>query len=186
MIILDIETTGTDANKNGMLSLGAVHYETGETFYGECHLTEGREIHPIALEINGFTLEQIHNKSLPSDGKLLMNFIIAFSHLKDNLIGGHNVGHLDLLFIEEIFGRDKRISTKFPFSYRTVDLHSLAYQKFGESLSHEQICKRLGLEPEQKPHNALKGALSERDAFKILLQKSTGYSQEEIDEYSMK
>ncbi len=171
MIVTDIETSGLDARLNGMLSLGAVDYKTGAKFYGECRITDDREANPFALQINGFTEKQARDTSKQSDKDLLLKFVMFAKTCDSNVLAGHNVGHFDIIFLEEIFSRiNSEFLPKFPFSYRTVDLHSLAYARFGESLTHEQICVRLGLTPEEKPHNALQGAVSECAAIKRLLK----------------
>ena len=176
MIIVDIETSGVNPNKNGMLSIGAVDLDSNQEFYLECQLTEGREVEPIALEINGFTLENIRHENKLTDTEALLTFCRWTERFKDKMLGGHNIGHLDILFLEEIWSRIDSgflggIKPKFPFSYRTVDLHSISYAEFGESLTHPQICEALGLTPEPKPHNALEGAKSEAAAFRLLLGK---------------
>lgn len=174
MIVLDIETSGVSAIKNSMLSLGAVKYDTGEEFYAECRITAGRVVEPIALEINGFTLEEIQADGKASD----VDIYERFKHWAagDKLLAGHNVGHFDIIFLEEIHERLYGANVKFPFSYRTVDLHSIAYARFGESLTHEQICLKLGLMPEPKPHNALQGARSERAAFQMLFMHNPAHA----------
>jgi len=174
MIVLDIETTGTDPKKHCMLSLGAVDYDSGEEFYGECSVYSTSVVDPVALEINGFKGENVQpgKKQFPHD--LYLAFEQWSAKFPDRLLAGHNIGHLDLLFIEVLhdfisnpyFGGDGR---KFPFGYRTLDLHSVAFAKLGRSLSHEGICTALGLPKEPNPHNALAGARSEREAFLRLL-----------------
>jgi DNA polymerase III epsilon subunit-like protein len=167
MIILDIETSGISPYKNGMLSLGAVDFNTKEEFYGECKLTEGREITPIALEINGFTVEQVNDPNKQSDVELYLAFCL-WAQKREPLLAGHNIGHFDILFLEEIHTRLPFEGEKFPFPYRTIDLHSVFYALYKESLSHDKICDRLGLPCEPKPHNALGGAKSEAEAFHTL------------------
>lgn len=167
MIILDIETSGVNPYKHGMLSLGAVDFNTKEEFYGECRLTEGREITPVALEINGFTEAQIQDINKQSDIELYLSFCM-WAQRRDPLLAGHNIGHFDILFLEEIHSRLPMEGEKFPFPYRTVDLHSIAFSIYRESLSHDKICEKLGLPKEPKPHNALEGAKSEAEAFNIL------------------
>lgn len=169
MIILDIETTGTDPLRNCLVSLGAVDFETGEEFYGECRIYHDSEVHPIALQINGFTEEQIYNPARPPAHELYDCFLVWSERFSDKLIAGHNVGHFDILFLEKLH-KILPQETKWPFGYRTLDLHSVAFKVLGKSLSHERICDALGLPVEPKPHNALSGARSERDAFKLLLK----------------
>jgi DNA polymerase III epsilon subunit-like protein len=173
MIVVDIETSGLSPHKHGMLSLGAVDLDSGQEFYGECQLATGRSIDSYALELNGFSEESIKDENKMSDIELFWTFVRFCQKFKDNTLGGHNIGHLDLLFLEEIFSRSQGILPdqlrKFPFSYRTVDLHSVFYAKHKISLSHKDICLHLGLEPEPTPHNALNGARSETNAFRLLL-----------------
>lgn len=174
MIIVDIETSGLDPKINGMLSLGAVDLETNQEFYVECFLGEGREINDRALEINGFTQEQIKDTNKLTDVEAIIAFCRWTERFQDKMLGGHNIGHFDILFLEEIWSRVESgcfegLKPKFPFSYRTVDLHSIAYSRFKQSLTHEEICIKLGLPPEPKPHNALEGARSEASAFRFLL-----------------
>lgn len=169
MIILDIETTGLDPKRNCMVSLGAVDYSSAEEFYEECSIYPHSKVDPIAMSVNGFKLEDIQ------PGEKQVPYIVYWNFLKwaqqfqsPLLLGGHNVGHFDVLFLEALH-EEFPGSDPWPFGYRTVDLHSVAFAKFGESLSHEKICLKLGLPVEPKPHNALLGARSERDAFKLLL-----------------
>ena len=56
MIVVDVETSGLDDEKNSLLSIGAVDfYNPKNQFYGECRVREGAEVNPEALEVNGFT-----------------------------------------------------------------------------------------------------------------------------------
>lgn len=167
MIILDIETTGTDAKLNCMLSLGAIDYYTGREFYGECSIYEDSRVDDVALEINGFSYEEIQPGKKQPAHILYLKFFRWSDSLPDKLLAGHNVGHLDILFLEEL--HKEYMDSAWPFGYRTLDLHSVAFTKFKKSLNHPGICKELGLPTEPKPHNALTGARSERDAFKLLL-----------------
>lgn len=176
MIVLDIETTGIDPNRHCMLSLGAVDMETGKTFYGECCIYPKCEVDPRALEINGFRSEDISpysKKGKQWPHELYLSFLDWTTMFDDKLLAGHNIGHLDMPFLELIHAEKiNNPDNPWPFGYRTVDLHSVAYTVLGESLSHEKICQRLGLVPEPKPHNALQGALSECAALQILLRKT--------------
>lgn len=169
MIVTDLETTGLDPKLHCMASLGAVDYDTGEEFYVECHVPDGKLIDAGALAVNGFTIEQLKDFSKPSPFQAYLRFV-KWTENRDRVLGGHNVGHFDILFLEEIH-KDIVGAGKFPFSFRTVDLHSIAFAKFKESLTHAQICVKLGLTPEPKPHNALEGAKSEYHALRALIDE---------------
>lgn len=169
MIVLDIETTGLDPRKACMLSLGAVDYDSGQEFYGECRVYPWSDVSPVSLEINGFTLDQIHDCSKPKAVDLYIDFYKWSEQFPDKLLAGHNIGHFDVLFLEH-YHQLQGVVGKWPFGYRTLDLHSVAFAKLGKSLSHEGICEAMGLPKEPRPHNALTGARSERDAIKLLLK----------------
>jgi DNA polymerase III alpha subunit (gram-positive type) len=174
MIIVDIETSGLDPKINGMLSLGAVDLKTNQEFYIECQLTDGREANEKALEINGFTQDQIKDSNKLTDVEALITFCRWTERLEDKMLGGHNIGHLDILFLEEIWSRVDSgcfggLKPKFPFSYRTVDSATLGYALFKKSLSLKDLCLELGVEPENKTHNALEGARKCKEIMKIML-----------------
>lgn len=175
MIILDIETTGLDPKRHCMLSLGAVDYDSGLEFYGECTAYSDSEIDPKALEINGFTRDQLREDYITSN-KPPAHFLYwdfaqwASRHNPPGtiLLAGHNIGHFDILFLEHYHQRFE--PEPWLFGYRTLDLHSVAFTVLGKSLSHAGICEALSLPTEPKPHHALHGARSERDAFKRLFE----------------
>lgn len=169
MIILDIESSGLNPVIHGMLSLGAVDFDSGQEFYGECFLREGKLADPRALEVNGFTEEQIRDENKMSDLELYLAFIMW---VKVNnyvpLLAGQQVGSFDIKFLQEIhesyFKYDQWI-----FGHRSVDLHSISFAKYKKSLSLDEILIHCGLQAESKPHNALNGAKLERDCFKKFL-----------------
>jgi len=173
MIVLDIETTGLSPLVNSMVSLGAVDYVTGEEFYGECRIHPDTQINQTALDINGFTVEQVTDRSKVLPVVLYLNFLNWSTKFDNKLLAGHNIGHFDILFLEYYHAHLNKIygPQNWPFGYRTLDLHSVAFIVLGKSLNHEGICTELGLPIEPKPHNALVGARSERDAFRKLLIK---------------
>ena len=183
MIIVDIETTGlhTGPFRNDMVSLGAVDFETGEEFYGECKAHPDGEISQYALDLNGFTIEQVRdpNKQLPIE---LIDKFIKWSAGREQLLAGHNIGSFDIKFIKDYHDfyyehttPDQKHLVEWPFGFRYIDLHSVAYAILGKSLSMDSICDELGIEREVMPHNALNGAKKEAECFKLLLSKDFQY-----------
>jgi len=178
MIIIDVETGGLDPNKHALLSIGAVDYETGDEFYGECRAYQGYVAHQddliddFALGINGFTREQCNDVTKQWPHSLYMEFLhwAAIAKKRDLLLAGQQVGAFDIPFLKKIASDSHQgIVPTWPFGYRSVDLHSVAFARLGKSLSLDGILTAVGLKPEPKPHNALTGARLERDAFKLLL-----------------
>jgi len=165
MTTLDIETTGLSPDKHCMVSLGAVDNITGDEFYQECRIYPESEVDDFALGVNGFTREQITDSTKPWPHEVLAAFI-EWSVGREPLLGGQQVGSFDILFLKALM---PRIAAKWPFTHRSVDLHSIAYAQLGKSLSLDGILMAVGLQAEVKPHNALTGARLERDAFKRLL-----------------
>lgn len=123
------------------------------------------------MQINGFDPEavKIHVRGKREEAHVLyFDFWEWTEQFSDKLLAGQNIGHLDLPFLEHI--HTNTFTKPFPFPHRTLDLHSVAFTVLGKSLSHADICEALGLPTEPKPHHALHGARSERDAFKKLFE----------------
>lgn len=167
MIALDIETGGIDPQKNSILSIGAVHIESGDEFYIECRNYPDREVDEFALKVNGFTLEQVNDetKVLPH---IAYNALVAWAlkHGDKHMLVGENLPSFDVQFLLDA---QKMSSSPWIFGYRHIDLHSVSYAKFGTSVKMDKTLELLGLPPEPKPHNALTGARVTRDAIKKLL-----------------
>lgn len=193
MIVIDIEASGLDPYRHGLLSIWAVELENpSNQFYGECYLEEGREVHPQALEVIGFTTEQIHDTSKDSARELIAKFVTWFSKIEDQTIAGHNVGYFDLRYLE-------MVSTKYGFwrlGYRTVDLHTIAFveavrrgmkipvKDSKSNLWLDMILSMIGLEPEPKPHIAINGAKLEAEAISRLLYGKRLFPEYEQNELS--
>lgn len=194
-IVLDIESGGLSPTLNPILSIGAVDYQTGDEFYVECHAWRDRErayeMDDYALKVNGFTRKQALDLDKPSQAEAYVRFI-DWAKGRPTLIGGQQVGSFDIPFLKRVHSEAQSVlaarcphegtcavdrasgQDEYPwtFGHRSLDLHSVAYAKFGKSLSLDGILKALGLEAEAKPHNALTGARLERDTFRFLLQST--------------
>ncbi len=182
MIVADIEASGLDPHKHSILSIGAIELEHPERqFYGECRIWEGASIMPDAIAVNGFTEAECRDPKKQSLQELMINFFHWTEQCEDKTLAGQNVS-FDRDFLNDSFSRS---SMSWHFSYRTLDLHSMAYmdaikrnlpiahKNERSDLSLDTILKYVGLPEEPKPHHALNGAKYEAEAFfRILYGKN--------------
>lgn len=180
MIVLDIEASGTDYVKHSIVSIGALDLNNPTNqFYDECRVWDGAHIDPGALEVNGFTEEELLDPTKKTEAEITKAFIGWSAELKDLTILGQNPS----------FDRDSvrhaclRAHLDFPFPYRTLDTHTLAYlhmlkrgitPPFDEvkrrtSLNLDAVLNYVGIPDEPHPHNALTGAMSHAEVASRLL-----------------
>ncbi len=178
MIVADIEASGLDPRKHSLLSIGAIELEHPERqFYGECHVWDGAGIMPDALEVNGFSEAECHDTKKHSLVDLMNDFYHWVEQCGDKTLAGQNVS-FDRDFLNDSFSR---AGMSWHFSYRTLDLHSMAYMdatKRGLPIPHkndrsdfnlDSILDYVGLPPEPKPHIGINGAKYEAECFSRLL-----------------
>lgn len=188
MIVVDVETTGLYPDKNSIVSIGAVDFFNPKNkFYEECMMWNGAEIDPVALEINGFTREQITDPNRLSLEELMKNFIFWRSNIKDRTFSGQNAW-FDIDFLINSAERcnlhpytSKGYSLERGFGKRYVDLHSQTYTHIlsrglepplrngRTNINSDVALIYTGLPKEPRPHNALKGAKMIAEAFSRLI-----------------
>jgi len=179
MIILDVETTGVKAEKDSIVSIGAVEYENPTNqFYIECRIADDIIPHPKALEVNGFTEEQLRDPSKPSLKEAVYQFIHWTNNILDLTLAGENPS-FDRDFIR---AATDKFGTYNPFGFRTNDLQTLTYahhKKRGipillnnrrTNIDLNFTLTYVGLPTEPNPHNALTGAKMEAEAFSRLME----------------
>lgn len=164
---VDVETTGLDPKTSSIVSIGAVDIEVPErTFYIECSVWTGAEIYEGALKINGFTLEQVTTNPV-TEAEAIRKF---FEWLEESpIMVAHNSG-FDRGFIK---CAAERAGVKDPFSFRTIDIHSIVYmhllrlgKEIPSRLSLNECLQSFGLDKEPEPHIALTGAKCNQMLFK--------------------
>ena len=158
MIVVDIETTGTSPERHAILSIGAVNFKNIQNqFYEECRVSSYNLIDNKALHINGFKRKNILSKEKQSLKSSLLKFSKWIEEQNvENFMIGHNI-HFDYEFLKKAYKKNRII---FPFTYRLIDIHSIA---FYESLNFEK---------ERTPHNALIGAkLETKVLYKLIYNK---------------
>lgn len=177
MAIVDIETTGLDPVKNGILSIGAVALDTGTMFYVECFAQPGEEISNEALLINGFGMDEILVHPNPKKMEI-KEALVAFGDWalanKVEILGGHNVS-FDIGFLR---AKMAKYGAKWRFGHRYVDIHSIAYGVFvakgltlpEKGLDLKAVLQFTNLEEANKKevHSALYDAQAEAEAFSRL------------------
>lgn len=178
MIVIDIETTGQVPWENSMLSIGAVDFKNpSNQFYMECRMREGAAVDPEALNINGFTMDEITSDNKESMKDVLVEFVSWASKIDDMTLAGHN-HYMDVYFLEHSL---KLFNLDNPFRYRLVDTHTLVYvsmlsrgldvplEKNGSGINSNIFLKYCGLPEEPMPHNGLTGAKIEAEALSRLI-----------------
>lgn len=171
LFAVDVETTGLDPKVNSIVSIGAVDIEVPErSFYKECRPFEGAIIEDAALHVNGFTREDFEKQLL--DEAMLINHFFDWLDQQEGtpIMVAHNSA-FDKSFIAEAANR---AGFKNPFSFRTIDIHSIVYMHLlrthgrvdVKSLSLNECLKSFGLDKEPDPHNALTGAKCNQQLFK--------------------
>jgi DNA polymerase III epsilon subunit-like protein len=180
MLIIDIEATGTNADKHSIVSIGALDLQNPtHRFYGECRLWAGAHVMDEALVVNGFTLEQINDPAKMSEAELVTQFMEWTWTLPDRTPAGQNVS-FDRAYLVAACAR---AGIQFDLPFRTVDAHSLGLMhmvKRGQTppfdivhkhsaLNLDGVMNYCGIPDEPDPHNALTGALSHAEVVSRLL-----------------
>lgn len=179
-LFLDIETTGLDPCKHGMISCGAWTIN-GCSFWADNFLREGAEIDERALVVNGEDEEELLSRSplsYRSEMQSLNELIKFASDFNCLVIVGKNP-RFDYGFLLEIWKRHNMLARDFPFSHRVVNWGDMAIPYLlmqghivpEKGFSSDQISELLGIEPESKPHTAINGALHNRTCFLKILEK---------------
>jgi DNA polymerase III epsilon subunit-like protein len=179
MIVVDVEASGTEPHKHSIVSVGAIDFDKPtRQLYEECHIWDGAHVMDEALEVNGFTLEQIKDPKKQTEGELVHKFIEWALEAPDRTLAGQNPS-FDRDFLRN--AAERAGHTDWPFAFRTVDTHSLAYihmvkRGLTPPLEHQRsaldldaVLNYCGIPREPEPHNALTGAKSHAEVVSRLL-----------------
>jgi len=121
---LDIETTGTDPNRNHrLIQIGIVFPDRPEKIAHDVLPIGDINIQAEAMAINHFTLARIGAAQPQTDVDNQIEALLTFYGYKENSITpvGWNVGGFDMGFVKKELPK-----TAAFFSYRTLDLTALA------------------------------------------------------------
>lgn len=189
MIAVDIEASSPNTATGSILSIGAVDTDSPENqFYDECRIWDGAHVADEALEVNGFSREEIADPEKKIEAELITSFIAwATDRPTNQTLVGQNPS-FDRNYIRAAC---ERAGIEFPFTERTLDTHSLCWlhmQARGveqptldrhSKLNLDAILVYCGIPEEPKPHNALTGALSHAEVFARM-----AYNKKIITEFS--
>lgn len=181
MLVLDVEASGTDYKKHSIVSVGALDLQNpSNRFYEECRVWDGAHIMDEALAVNGFTKEQVTDSSKQTEADLIHAFLQWSQGLEERTLGAQNVS-FDRDFLKA--AAERAGHTNWPFSYRSIDVHTLCYMHYisrglqppfdkvkkHSALDLDQAMLYCGIPEEPTPHNALTGALSHAEVISRLL-----------------
>ncbi len=179
MILIDVEASGTEHHKHSIVSLGALDFSNpSNRMYEECRVWDGAHIMDEALQVNGFTKEQITDPKKQSEADLVHCFLHWSEGVEERTFAGQNVS-FDRDFVKS--AAERAGHTVWPFAYRTIDTHTLCYMHMIErgmqppvrhnrsALDLDAVLNYCGIPEEPQPHNALTGALCHGEVVSRLL-----------------
>ncbi len=178
MIIIDIETTGLDELKHGIIEIAAIQFDNPGNFYHSlCKVDDEDEIDEKALEINGQKINDVRDTNRKNQKQILEELFDFAFRINDFYAAGENIGTFDLRFL---LYKSKKYNLKYPFQYRSFDLNTAAFltiEKFNKKsiiikgkneLNLGKILEFVGLKDTRKYHNALEDVKLEAEAISRL------------------
>ncbi|MCX6742259.1 MAG: 3'-5' exonuclease [Candidatus Pacearchaeota archaeon] len=186
MIVIDLETSGTDLVNSGIWQIGAVDFENPKRiFLEEGHIDNKDKVSREAMTVTGKTEKEIREKNKRSQKQLLKQFFkwCEKSKIKNYMCENPQ---FDVAFLET---KARKYNLKFPFHYRAFDLHSIAQARIlkisgkilvkkGHSAGFREIIKFCGMKDERNFHNALEDAKLTAECFSRIF-----YGKNMIKEY---
>ena len=181
-VVIDIETSGVDYQKNAILEIAAVSVDFDETGLlkpsGDfaCHVTpfEGARLDKEALEITGIDPFHPFRFDIKEHDALTQLFQFVDELVKKNacrraLLVGHNA-HFDLSFIMAAAKRCKFKQTPF-HAFTVFDTASLSGLIFGKTVLAKALrSAKLGFD-EKQAHSAIYDAKQTAELFCCIVNR---------------
>ena len=180
MIVIDWEFTWLDHKTHSLVSLWAVDFLNPERqFYAECRIWEWATYNKEALEINGFSVDDINDKNKMSLKDLVESFdeFLKTCSTPQVLIGQNPKTDID--FLKESYEKSWIV---YPLGHRSIDMHSVVFMKhlqLGKDILIEKWNYKINLDEalrfvwihgwEPRPHNALTWAKCEAEVLSRVL-----------------
>lgn len=177
--VLDTETGGLDAGIHALCSVAICNDRTGAELYVMVKPADGLALTEKALQVNGFTLEQLAAQGAPESDAAAQ--IATFLRANPGIIAGQNLA-FDLRFILAL---ERRTSVRIDTGYRVVELQTLALAAHwcglialpiahGQPMTNlDTIGGCLGLSRASAKHGALEDAKLTAAAIGALMTKLT-------------
>lgn len=181
MLVVDVEASGVEPHRHSIVSVGALDLSNPKyRFYEECRVWDGAHVMDEALAVNGFSREEVTDPKKQTEAELVQAFLHWSDKLADRTLAAQNVS-FDRDFLR--VAAERAGHTVWPFSFRTIDVHTLAYMhmvthglqppidpvKKHSALDLDATLNYCGIPSEPYPHNALTGALSHAEVISRLL-----------------
>lgn len=162
LIFLDLETTGLDPRTHEIIEIAAVGLDDGPVFSVKVQPLSLGAADPESLRVNGYKPEDWGDAVLLPQALAQLS---AYVGTDRPLMAGYNIG-FDMAFLEAAY---RSCEMEFPFHYRSIDVHTLVWDRFQQSLSLRNASLAFDLAPEPSVHRALNGALCAYQVYKKLL-----------------
>ncbi|HWA25959.1 MAG TPA: 3'-5' exonuclease [Lacunisphaera sp.] len=157
VLVVDVETSGFDPQRNACLELGAILLDTTlkpvAQFSSLIAPWKGAELVPQAMAVNRISAEEL--KTAPTAAQALERFHAEMVGSKAApLLAGWNIW-FDAGFLRNLYERAER---PWPFRHRLLDVQSIAlfHSRFGAGSQEVAIKEHLD---DQQKHRALPDAL---------------------------
>lgn len=182
-VVIDVETSGVNPLKNGLLEIAAVtitlnaqqHYVPDEKLLSHVMPFKGAILDPTALEIT--KIDPYHPFRFAIEEDKALEKLFEFSrqaleqqHCRRALLVGHNA-HFDLSFIQAAMKRCN--ITKSPFhAFTCLDTASLAGLVYGKTILAKALKAANIAFDRKKAHSALYDAEKTAELFCDMLNKT--------------
>ncbi len=179
----DLETSGLDEEKHAILSLSGIMEIDGK-IVDKIDLTmkpfQGDIIDPVALEINGFTMEEIKTFQHPEVAfrrliKFFSKYINRYDKKDKFSLAGYNITVFDILFLERLFEKCNDVYFGSWVDGFPIDVYQLVImmKKLGviktESIKLSFVAEDLNIP--LKAHDATSDILATRQIYYKLMDK---------------
>jgi|GEM_PF-2610553 len=182
ILVFDIETTSDDREKAGIVEIAALWLDPSLAGNGsigfeiKCRPRPKSYWQPRAFEINGCDWQL--DESYPTEAEAVESLLTWLAG-RPALLAGMNPSFDQHIFKNACLAAasDRHEASKDPFSFRTVDVHSLAVADLvkrgiaipAEGIKSRLICEAYEIAEEPKPHRAMNGAAWECKLLRRLL-----------------